>query len=175
MPTYSCPPTSTCNCFQVRCLNTTGTTYDLNYAKCQTASPNKIYFNDTILPNQVKYICAITGTISSTTGNIQVIDLCNGDPCSCTEAASCSIPEGRCSEVAWQSGGSVTFEYITPQDDITGNVNMVKQVTVSSTPGNHYEQICARLGSIVQVSGTGVATYNYASTTCVTWTGYCDL
>jgi hypothetical protein len=173
MPTYTCPPTSTCNCFQVRCLNTTGTTYDLNYAKCQTTSPNQLYFADTILPNQVKYVCAVTGTIYSNSGTLQVTDLCNGDPCGCTSVSGCSIPEGRCSQILWQSGGSVTYEYITPQDDITGNSNMVKQVTVSSS--NVSESICARLTSIVQISGTGVATVTYGASTCVTYTGYCDL
>jgi hypothetical protein len=133
------------------------------------------YIQDTILSNQVKYVCAAPGTIR---GTGVTTEFCgplagpNGCPCELI-VDSCVAPNAYCTTVTLESGTIVTFTYIVPNDG-TGKVNTLVTQTLSSSTGPTSVTICARAQSITQIGGNGTLSFSSPGFIPCTTTADCN-
>jgi len=158
---FECP---TCKCYILTGPIVEGV-YTYAFVQCSEGTPQ--YRNDMpIFSGQKIYLCAVEGSVTASNG--VAINLTGQD---CASVNVCDVPAAACYTVSLASGTSATFSYTVPVDGI-GNTNMLEFASVSSMM-SPTAKVCARVGSIIKTSGTGVLNISAPGWDCET-TPFCN-
>jgi hypothetical protein len=129
--------------------------HSFSYIDCSTG----LIVNDLVSYNQVKYICAVSGSIS---GSMISVTPCNVPPCDCLTNETCE-PQARCYTVSLGVLENASFQYVSP-NDVIGKPNCLLTQNLSSKALQTIN-ICAREGSIQALSGSIVVTGPFGNCT----------